>query len=484
MKSAIKTFVSYTISLALFTTQLYAAANCKLIEQGCKLFKYDTAGKKKLCVEKKEVWLCSTSHSEQVGCSKYERKQKCGGFIHIPKDMYETKDFSSAFMDAMAKVASFDQLNDVWAGWHGACEYGWFTDFSWLTDPFFLLSAATTMAEAGILGEQVKDAYVGAKNALKGWLSGGLFGDSEFAACMAAAGLSPTNILQYSINGKKTDDGGLLSQDKPRMYISLEEWGNFKQIADMNGFKYTEYASPDGLGGHYVQFESKADAITTKSMQCDGTLGMAGNGIDMATGLMSGSVSGYLKAANSAMNLATKTDMIGEIGKALNISAPMMGFLLQVAINIIMSFNKCNACYDKECAMQVDSSGLQVKTNQFMNNGMCHYINTHCSWKTLFGCLRHKSEYCCYDQKLTRIFVEQAKLQLNKGWDSCNDLTFDDLNRLSFRQCQPGEEQNVSKCMDFTEFIAEIKKQISADIDKDSISQAAAAALGSSVVAP
>ena len=46
----------------------------------------------------------------------------------------------------------------------------------------------------------------------------------------------------------------------------------------------------------------------------------------------------------------------------------------------------------------------------------------------------------------TRIFVEGLKEQLGKGWDSCNDLTINDLKNISFRPCRAGEDPMNDKC--------------------------------------
>ena len=484
MNNVLIKVINSLVIVSVFYTQLYA--HCVLLEDGCSLFKYNTTETKRICIEKKEVWSCATSKTVQVGCDKYKREENCSGFITFPKDVYETKDYQQAFGQAIAKVGAFDQIKNIWSGWKGECEYGWFTDFSWLKDPMFLLGAATTMAAAGVLGSGVKNTYTAISTAGKettskvlGYLSGGLLGNANFASCMAAAGLSPSNLLSYSFKGKKPNDGSILDQKKPTLYIRNNEKPLFNNIAKFNGIKFTTEGI-DGIGGEYVKFNSKADAINTKSMQCDGSLSVAGGGLDVATGLASGSVAGYLQAANGAAKMASS---LGKL-KIPAISSVIM-FLVQVAIQTILSFSKCNACTSIKCARKVDQSGLQAKTNQFLNRQMCHYIKTDCSWKVfLFGCLRHKSHYCCYDQILTRIFVEQAKLQLAKNWDSCNDISYDDLNKLSFRQCGPHENQHKDKCMDFTEFIAVLQRQINKKLDNNTLGQAAAAAMVGSVISP
>ncbi|MEO1474541.1 MAG: conjugal transfer protein TraN, partial [Pseudomonadota bacterium] len=48
--------------------------------------------------------------------------------------------------------------------------------------------------------------------------------------------------------------------------------------------------------------------------------------------------------------------------------------------------------------------------------GLCHYVGTHCSKKTLFGiCLKKRKTFCCFNNKLARIIHQQGRPQL--GWD-------------------------------------------------------------------
>ena len=481
MNNVLIKVINSLVIVSVFYTQLYA--HCVLLEDGCSLFKYNTTETKRICIEKKEVWDCTTSKTIQVGCNKYKREENCSGFITFPKDIYETKDYQQAFGQAIAKVGAFGQIKNIWSGWKGECEYGEFTDFSWLKNPMFLLSAATSLMAGGAFGSGVKNAYTAvstagseAESEVTGYLSGGLLGNANYASCMANAGLSPSNLLSYSLEDKKPNDNSILDQKKPVLYIRKNEKSSFNNIAKTDNIKYTSEGSD--AGGEYVQVNSVSDAINVKSMQCDGTLGAVGGAMDVVSGVSSGSVGGYLQAADGIAKIASAFHIIGAIN-------PIVGFLIQLAIQTILSFSNCNACTSIKCARKVDQSGLQLKTNQFLNRQMCHYIKTTCSWKaSMFGCLRHKNYYCCYDQILTRIFVEQAKLQLAKNWNSCNDISYDDLNKLSFRQCGPHENQHKDKCMDFTEFIAVLQRQINKKLNKNDLGQAAAAAIGGSVISP
>jgi len=48
--------------------------------------------------------------------------------------------------------------------------------------------------------------------------------------------------------------------------------------------------------------------------------------------------------------------------------------------------------------------------------GLCHYVGTHCSDRTLFGiCVKKRKTFCCFSGKLARIIHEQGRRQV--GWD-------------------------------------------------------------------
>ncbi|MEM9093951.1 MAG: conjugal transfer protein TraN [Pseudomonadota bacterium] len=48
--------------------------------------------------------------------------------------------------------------------------------------------------------------------------------------------------------------------------------------------------------------------------------------------------------------------------------------------------------------------------------GLCHYVGTYCSNRTLFGiCLKKRKTFCCFNNKLARIVHEQGRPQV--GWE-------------------------------------------------------------------
>lgn len=85
---------------------------------------------------------------------------------------------------------------------------------------------------------------------------------------------------------------------------------------------------------------------------------------------------------------------------------------------------------------------------------LCHYVGTYCAekmWPNI--CVRKKSTYCCFANKLARLFHEQGRPQLGRGWGSaehpdCGALTAHELHNIKFDQ------------MDFAELFHELFQQV------------------------
>ena len=70
--------------------------------------------------------------------------------------------------------------------------------------------------------------------------------------------------------------------------------------------------------------------------------------------------------------------------------------------------------------------------------GLCHYVGTYCAHKLpLGGCRVKKSNYCCFQSKLARIFHEGGRSQIGMSWGdaehpNCRAFTVDELQRIDF----------------------------------------------------
>ena len=76
---------------------------------------------------------------------------------------------------------------------------------------------------------------------------------------------------------------------------------------------------------------------------------------------------------------------------------------------------------------------------------MCHFIESKTSGSSLSMNKRTKYRYCCYDDKITRILVEQSKAQLGKDWQHCTDITLKELQFLKFDACDTTALDNSGK---------------------------------------
>jgi conjugal transfer mating pair stabilization protein TraN len=75
---------------------------------------------------------------------------------------------------------------------------------------------------------------------------------------------------------------------------------------------------------------------------------------------------------------------------------------------------------------------------------LCHYIGSFCAEKVLGRCIRRKQTFCCFESRLSRIFHEQGRPQIGKGWGSaeypnCEAFTIDELGKMDFGKIDLGE---------------------------------------------
>jgi conjugal transfer mating pair stabilization protein TraN len=82
-----------------------------------------------------------------------------------------------------------------------------------------------------------------------------------------------------------------------------------------------------------------------------------------------------------------------------------------------------------------EEKGLALKRGK----GLCHMIGTYCETRESITkiCLVKRTNFCCFNSKLARIFHEQGRSQLNIDWGSsefpnCRPLTLEELTKLDY----------------------------------------------------
>lgn len=110
-------------------------------------------------------------------------------------------------------------------------------------------------------------------------------------------------------------------------------------------------------------------------------------------------------------------------------------FALSVAIYVVTELMSCEPA-EQTLAMR---RGV----------GLCHYVGSYCSQKSLGTCVERKQTHCCYNSKLAKLIAEQGRDQLGIDWGTpkapnCEGFSVEQIEALDF------------STMDFSEFIAEI----------------------------
>jgi len=165
-------------------------------------------------------------------------------------------------------------------------------------------------------------------------------------------------------------------------------------------------------------------------------------------------------------------------------AGPAIGAALKVVLAVATSFQSVDTCSSEEDAQRQGSR--HEKTQKALQFNLCRPLYDTCEDEWIWGgCCLTAYEYCCYDQLLTKVLVEQLKAELGRDWSNCTGISLRDLNYVSFRQCTASEMadgldgahqyglgwnpkdafQYKHKCMDLTEFKDYLRDIIGEEID-------------------
>lgn len=286
----------------------------------------------------------------------------------------------------------------------------------------------------------------------------------NYTQCMAAIGLSFPNLMGHAVDSEEA------------MSIELREpWKNIITLSD-NQLAYLMHATSESfVRASYLQMSRSGDrgnyiAITSLAYQQAGQV-ICGNGrIALAMNVNA-------QIANDSSGLNTQAMATAAIGSALSYLPPPYNLMANIALKMLTAISSGDACHNEDIAMKWGIQ--QYKTNKAFAFGQCHYIDSECAAKWFWGsCMRDRHFYCCYDQEMTRIFVEGAKAQLPKNWqrNQCSDLELSDLKNISFRKCLESENPTTDKCFPidkWNELNSAITKQTVKGFDASSLTDMA-----------
>ena len=369
---------------------------------------------------------------------------------------YQTSNFSGSIGQMLSVINIFGKLNGIWAGWHGYCIKGVPPkNFGWLSNPYFIAGAVVDIASFGA-GKYFSDAGKAAG-------AGGQAAEKTaqriiaYSVCAANAGINVASMLQQYNSTNPCDP---VDDICPNQVHGGHGPG---QVFTIPTSRYNDMINQPGGSQivKYIQIINQANGITTLRIINPGIGSMdAGNSaaaraaekkaklmvlkiqaaimtLELATCVASTAVLGSTTHAGStgskkSNSLLSSTNIATTLLGAYN---PLLGLGAQVMINMYQSFQTVDTCDNLSDAKAQGSR--HVQTYHATHAGMCHFVRENTKHMGL-GTKESQFYYCCYDSVITRILAEQAKAQFALNWEHCTNITFTQLEHLSFAPCGNG----------------------------------------------
>lgn len=481
MRSQLK---SILIAFVLLYTHTASAIECSLVstEEYARVGDIDT---KEIFTKIDYLYECNTTTEKQGPCELWESVQEDYNTSYRTDVFFKSEDFKGSSAELFNLVSAFNGVQYIWAGWKGICTDGTITDFSWAEDPLYWASLAV-QAFGDEAGEMLDIAADTAKYAQ--------------CATQAAIGAGDALMDHYDDDEVACDPVdefcGENDADSPDKIISVDEQAWLDALAaNPELIDYTTVVSQsDGIV--VVRFEPKStngmtavDAAAENEKAKEMELMMRGVvvGINAAMCIGAAALDMDVTATSSTADTGSATSAASLLTSVVSQFNPVVGAVLNVAIQLASSFQNINTCQDKGDAEERGSRHL--KTFSHKEYEMCHEYRVERGIESSAFTDYDNYHYCCYPDVVSRILVEQIKAQLARGWSHCTDITFTDLENVSFKSCtdtqmsDPGTVDGKTlpynadvatretafqfkfKCIDYADLNNHIKNKIGEGID-------------------
>lgn len=462
-----KILISSVVATALITA--YAGTTttetCTLESSQPLGYTGDTSGKR-FYTQEEYTYLCTKTKTEKGECNDWNTtKEKIDVRNMEPKKIYfETDDNSGSMGQMLAITQAYDKINGLWSGWHGLCQKGKDDgNWDWLSDPYVLAGYALTAVSYGsaqgatesmsIANEAGKASMQTAQ--LQGQIALAEYTKNkmiQYGVCAARAGLDVSKMMEeYEDDGEPCDPIDEFCDEASgeidsELFTIPESKYNDMMNNNPDFVKYCKIVKGQGTGTVTVKVINPGDSANATDMAAAKEaakklkefmlkLRAAFMAIQLAScvsGASGGSASG-----GQSMD-ASPTSAQGLAVPAVGMINPMVGMALDVAMNTFASLQDIDTCGSETDAKAKGTR--HIATLQANRLGQCHYIESITTGDSGLGLSkRTRHRYCCYDDKITRIMVEQAKAQLGKDWQHCTDITLKELQYLKFAACDPAE---------------------------------------------
>jgi hypothetical protein len=118
----------------------------------------------------------------------------------------------------------------------------------------------------------------------------------------------------------------------------------------------------------------------------------------------------------------------------------------------------------------------EKKLADLRQKNQCVRVGTYCDEEFMGTCIRKKTSFCCYGNKIARLIQENARSQLGLGWGTpkapkCEGLPPEHLSKIDFSK------------IDFSELFADIKAQMVAKGQDETVASVSAERLKNNMAA-
>lgn len=277
----------------------------------------------------------------------------------------------------------------------------------------------------------------------------------------------PQNIYDYVTVIPPSPENGIISY-------------KMKQLNEMAGITGMDQAAMDEMTNKMKEVKMQI-SIGISVLSMAGCLGGLGGGV--------GSAGSNEDRASLRAGMGM---VIDGASKFVPVYGPLVAAVLKVVLFVATSYKSIDTCNDADDAKEAGKR--EERTQKAIKFNLCHLVDVECAEYSALAtgaifsapCVLDGYKYCCYDQIMTKILVEQLKAQLGRDWAHCTGISIRDLNYVSFRQCSNAEMtatgtidgahqrgiydptqafQYKSHCIDMGEFLEYLNAVMSTEID-------------------
>jgi len=471
--------------------------------------------------KKEETRECNITTTKLGRCLQWEESKDNFSYAPAKYNVYESANYSTTLGTLLSALGAYDQIEHLWSGWHGYCEIGVKTDFNWAEDPMFWASLAMSayMSSGGESGDTLSNSVQDSA------ASAGVELTTQQATCVAAATYNTAKNIGSYVNDLKNSMGDgecdpvdevcsntdqlnesedIYTMDEVQFNDLVEEFANNGE--NLYDYIVTVPPSPDNGIVRFRMKEPQEMTNITNSTNSDQIeeirkklaklkleVQMVSDALTFANCMSgTGSANVSLPADTDDRSTATTRETVSYLAdyaaQYMGPYGPLISASIKVLAYTATSFKNVDTCSNEEDAQEAGKR--QEQTQKALKYNLCHFVKEECVETNFIDSLAGKDcsltgyYYCCYDQLLTKILVEQLKAELGRDWTHCTGITIRDLNYVSFRQCTDSEMsdgidgahqtgdydpeeafQYKHKCMDLTEFVEYLQQQMGEKID-------------------